>query len=137
MADQYFRYVDGVLKSYTAVEYEAAFGEVPTQPRPGDLTFGGRYPGDTNGTNEIDFITIATEGNAQDFGDLTDDVHESGALASQTRGINFGGETPSLTNVIEFVTIASTGNASDFGDLAAVVGDDPAGISDSHGGLAQ
>ena len=99
------------------------------------LTFGGRYPGDTNGTKEIDFITIATEGNAQDFGDLTIDVHESGALASSTRGINFGGETPSLTNVIEFVTIASAGDGTDFGDLLSVVGDDPAGCSDVHGGL--
>ena len=103
------------------------------------LTFGGRWANpsasDTDGVNEIDFITIATEGNAQDFGDLTAAVHESGAFAGTTRGFNFGGETPSLTNVIEFVTIASAGNASDFGDLAAVVGDDPAGISDSHGGI--
>ena len=99
------------------------------------LTFGGRYPGDTNGTTHIDFITIATEGNAIDFGDLTDDVHESGALASQTRGINFGGETPTLTKVIEFVNIATTGNAKNFGDLLSVVGDDPAGISDVHGGI--
>ena len=102
------------------------------------LTFGGRYPGQ-NGVNEIDYITIATEGNAQDFGDLTAAVHESGALASSTRGIHFGGETApasgALVNTIEFVTIASTGNATDFGDLAAVVGDDPAGCSDVHGGL--
>ena len=100
------------------------------------LTFGGRYPSDTNGTKEIDFITIATEGNAQDFGDLTDDIHESGALASQTRGINFGGETPDpLTKVIEFVNIATTGDAKNFGDLLSVVGDDPAGVSDVHGGI--
>ena len=105
------------------------------------LTFGGRWANpsasDTDGVNEIDFITIATEGNAQDFGDLTAAVHESGAFAGTTRGFNFGGETPSLINVIEFVTISSTGNGTDFGDLAVVVGDDPAGISDSHGGLAQ
>jgi len=102
------------------------------------LTFGGRYPGQT-GVNEIDFITIATEGNAQDFGDLTAAVHESGAFAGTTRGFNFGGESApasgALFNTIDFVTIASTGNASDFGDLLAVVGDDPAGISDSHGGI--
>ena len=104
------------------------------------LTFGGRYPGQT-GVNEIDFITIATEGNAQDFGDLTAAVHESGAFAGITRGFNFGGESApasgALFNTIDFVTIASTGNASDFGDLLAVVGDDPAGISDSHGGLGE
>ena len=102
------------------------------------LTFGGRYPGQ-NGVDEIDYITIATEGNAQDFGNLTAAVHESGALASSTRGIHFGGETApasgAMVNTIEFVTIATTGNATDFGDLAAVVGDDPAGCSDVHGGL--
>ena len=102
------------------------------------LTFGGRYPGQ-NGVDEIDYITIATEGNAQDFGNLTAAVHESGALASSTRGINFGGESApnsgSLFNTIDYVTIATTGNATDFGDLAAVVGDDPAGCSDVHGGL--
>ena len=104
------------------------------------LTFGGRWANpsasDTDGVKEIDFITIATEGNAQDFGDLTAAVHESGALASSTRGIHFGGETPDpLSNIIEFVTIATTGNATDFGDLPAAVGDDPAGCSDGHGGL--
>ena len=102
------------------------------------LTFGGRYPGQ-NGIDEIDFITIATEGNAQDFGDLTVANHESGALASSTRGINFGGETApnsgALLNVIEYVQISTGGDAADFGDLAAVVGDDPAGCSDVHGGL--
>ncbi len=102
------------------------------------LTFGGRYPGQ-NGVDEIDYITIATEGNAQDFGNLTAAVHESGALASSTRGINFGGESApasgALFNTIDYVTIATTGNATDFGDLLAVVGDDPAGCSDVHGGL--
>ena len=102
------------------------------------LTFGGRYPSQT-GTDEIDKITIATEGNAQDFGDLTVANHESGALASSTRGINFGGETApasgALLNVIEYVQISTGGDAADFGDLAAVVGDDPAGCSDVHGGL--
>jgi len=102
------------------------------------LTFGGRYPGQV-GVDEIDYITIATEGNAQDFGNLTAAVHESGALASSTRGINFGGESApasgALFNTIDYVTIATTGNATDFGDLLAVVGDDPAGCSDVHGGL--
>jgi len=102
------------------------------------LTFGGRYPGQS-GIDEIDFITIATEGNAQDFGDLRVALHESGALASSTRGINFGGETApasgALLNVIEYVQISTGGDAADFGDLLAVVGDDPAGCSDVHGGL--
>ena len=102
------------------------------------LTFGGSYTIQI-GTDEIDKITIATEGNAQDFGDLRVALHESGALASSTRGIHFGGETApnsgALVNTIEYVQISTGGDAADFGDLAAVVGDDPAGCSDVHGGL--
>ena len=43
MADQFFRYVDGVLKSFTSASYLTTFGELPTQPRSGDRLFGGRY----------------------------------------------------------------------------------------------
>ena len=77
-------------------------------------------PGD-NQTNIIEFVTIATEGNGTDFGDL-DTVHRrfgGGGHSSQTRGIITGGsgDSPGETNVIQFVTIASIGNATDFGDL--------------------
>ena len=42
------------------------------------------------------------------------------ACADSTRGVFFGGLTPSSkSNVIDFVTISSTGNATDFGDLTA------------------
>ena len=40
-----------------------------------------------------------------------------------------------MVNTIEYVQISTGGDAADFGDLAAVVGDDPAGCSDVHGGL--
>ena len=79
--------------------------------------FGGGYaPGDQN---TIDFITISTLGNAQDFGDLSTSKRQGGACSSSIRGIFAGGltPTPSNLNVIEFVTIASTGDAIDFGDL--------------------
>ena len=77
-------------------------------------------PGD-NQTNIIEFVTIATEGNGTDFGDL-DTVHRrfsGGGHSSETRGIITGGsgDSPGETNVIQFVTIASIGNATDFGDL--------------------
>ena len=75
---------------------------------------GGLAPGRTN---SIDYIQIQTQGNAQDFGDLTLARHSLAAAASATRGL-FGGGDPG-TNVINFVTIASTGDAVDFGDLVA------------------
>ena len=69
--------------------------------------------------NVIQYITIPTFGNSQDFGDLTNAPLTGGALADRTRGIYAGGEAPARTDVIQFVTIASTGNASDFGDLSS------------------
>jgi len=72
-------------------------------------------------TNIIDFITIATTGNASDFGDLISAGYTLGGTASSTRGVFAGGTVPGgKTNVIQYVTIASTGNALDFGDLTTV-----------------
>tara|TARA_B100000282_G_C31354242_1_gene319245 strand:- start:2 stop:544 length:543 start_codon:yes stop_codon:yes gene_type:complete len=68
-------------------------------------------------TNIIQFITIATTGNATDFGDLTEAKHNTSSLSSQTRGINAGGNPGSMSNVIVSVEIPTTGNATDFGDL--------------------
>jgi len=67
-------------------------------------------------TDVIDYITIATTGNAQDFGDLASAGYTKGGTASSTRGV-FAGGTPGNSNVIQYVTIGSTGNTSDFGDL--------------------
>ena len=95
---------------------------------------GGQFDNPYAQTDIIDFITIATEGNAQDFGDLAAARSHGSGLSNSIRGC-FAGGSPSKTNVIEFVTIASTGNASDFGDLS--VGRDRLGqgASDSHGGI--
>lgn len=71
-------------------------------------------------TNIIDFVTIATTGNASDFGDLISAGYSFGGTASSTRGVFAGGAVPGKTNVIQYVTIASTGNALDFGDLTTV-----------------
>ncbi len=71
--------------------------------------------------NVIDYFTIASTGNAADFGDLTVTRGATRGISSPTRGVFAGGTfTPSIVNTIDYVTIASTGNATDFGDLAAV-----------------
>ena len=70
---------------------------------------GGTTP---SNVNTIDFITIASTGDAVDFGDLTDVANQVGGVASPTRGIFFRPNTN-----LDFVTIASTGNAQEFGDL--------------------
>jgi hypothetical protein len=77
----------------------------------------------TTEVNTIDYITIATTGNATDFGDLTSQRYLGGGLSSPTRGINAGGGqiTVGAVNTIDYITIATTGNATDFGDLTSIV----------------
>ena len=82
----------------------------------------------------MQYITIATEGDTTDFGDLTGNRRDTAACASSTRGIVAGGKTPSYVNIIEYVEIASTGNATDFGDLTSTRAQ-MGGFSDVHGGL--
>ena len=74
-------------------------------------------PTGTARTNIIDYITISTLGNAQDFGDRTHSSDTCAGAASATRGVIAGGYAGSETDVIEFVTISSLGDALDFGDL--------------------
>ena len=84
----------------------------------------GVYVGGNNNTpspstqyNRIDFVTIATTGNTQDFGDLTGVTSIAEGTSSNTRGIIRHGQSgPTHTNTIDFITIASAGNAIDFGD---------------------
>jgi len=70
--------------------------------------------------NAIEYITISTTGNSNDFGDLTEERYYAGGTDS---GINdraiFFGATPA-TDTIDFVTISTTGNAHFFGNLTQV-----------------
>ena len=67
----------------------------------------------------MEYITIASEGDSTDFGNLTvgrNNINNS-CCASTTRGITWGGGTSSGTsNVIDYCTILTAGNATDFGD---------------------
>jgi len=74
--------------------------------------------GSNPGTDVIEFLTISTLGNSQDFGDLTVSAKAQSGAASRTRGLFAAGDSPN-TNRIDFITIASTGNAQDFGDVAS------------------
>jgi len=95
----------------------------------------GGGPGPSAKSNTIEYITMSTLGNSQDFGDLTDSMLQPSGCASATRGVFAGGSgTPSNTNIIQYVTIASTGNATDFGDLLAAISQTTA-VSDTNGGL--
>ena len=84
--------------------------------------------------NTMEFITISTLGDSQDFGDMTGVASRGGALSSRTRGLRAGGQNPSTINVIEFITIATTGNAIDFGGVSTTFRYG-GGISNSTRGL--
>ena len=71
--------------------------------------------------NTIEFITIATLGNSQDFGDLTSTASNTASSSNSVRAIRLG-KWPT-NDMIDFVTIATLGDAIDFGDLAASVYD--------------
>ena len=70
--------------------------------------------------NIIDYITIASTGNAQDFGDTTVARGGTNGVSSPTRGVFGGGQTPTKLNIVDFVTISTLGDAQDFGDLTVV-----------------
>jgi hypothetical protein len=69
-------------------------------------------------TNTIQYITIASTGNAVDFGDTTVTRNQLAGVGSSTRAVFCGGTTGTSTNVMDYVAIDSTGNATDFGDLS-------------------
>ena len=100
-------------------------------------TIRGLSAGGSPSTNLIEFVTIATEGNAQDFGDLHSATvtGKNGVVSSATRGI-FSGFYPAQTARMDFVTIMSAGNAQDFGDMTATWYYH-GGCSDSNGGIGE
>ena len=83
------------------------------------LSMGGQvFPADIN---KIDFVTIPTLGDAQDFGDLSETRTQSAGLGSRVRGFCCGGlDSPSnYRNTIDSHEFDSTGTFIDFGNLTA------------------
>ena len=86
-------------------------------------------------SNTIEYITLATLGNADDFGDITgSNNHALGAgFGSPTRGVIAGG-SPASTD-IQFITISTLGNTTDFGDLVMGSIREAAGTSNCTRGI--
>ena len=97
------------------------------------VTVGSRISGLSNSTrgvvaghaleeNKMTYITIATDAQGVDFGNLTVGRTATSSFSHATRGIFAGGSTDSLdnpTDVVDYITIANAGNAADFGNLSA------------------
>ena len=85
--------------------------------------------------NNINYITIATTGNAIDFGDASIVNSFSSGMGSSTRGVfKLGRGNPTFTDQIDYVTFSSGGGASDFGTDAGISQDSSAPFADSTRG---
>ena len=101
------------------------------------INFHGQAPGSPGHSNTIDYTTIATLGNAVDFGDSSVAHRIHTASSSPTRVVKAGGFDPSSnteTNLMEYVQIMTTGNTIDFGDLNNASRSGTA-CTNGHGGL--
>ena len=101
--------------SYTSRAYHATGGDTSY----GIMAGGGS---DNAGAhNYIQYITYASAGNAQDFGDLTRTAAKFGGCSDATRSVFCGGShetggSGNKDNTIDYVTTQTPGNATDFGD---------------------
>ncbi len=103
--------------------YSASSGSVTPALQRG--VFGGGLAGG-NYSNVMQYVNIASTGNAIDFGDLNyDGTGGTSACSSATRGVFGGGYVNGRTNTMDYITIATTGNAVNFGSLALPSGDSP------------
>ena len=88
----------------------------------------------TDSTSEVmDFITIASAGNAADFGDLQSGRNSTGAVSDSVRGLFIKGSGP--VDTIDFITISTKGNARDFGE-GTKANDGVGGASNGSRGLS-
>jgi len=80
----------------------------------------GRVTASETRVDTLEYITVASTGDSQDFGDLSLARGEAGGVSDGTNGDFIGGErhtTAARLGIIDTITIASTGNASDVADI--------------------
>ena len=117
--------------TYSSTGDSTDFGDLTTSVagyRPSGLSnatravrAGGSNDPSVGGVNVIDFFTMASSGNAVDFGDTTlAKLRYGTGIASPTRGIiMWGSNHPANVNTMEFITIATQSNSVDFGDMSS------------------
>ena len=94
-----------------------------TQSSTRGILAGNYTPSSPNTSDIIQYLTIATLGNTQDFGDLTESGrHSASGTSNGVRAVFAAGThlSPGSNNTMDYVTIASTGDAIDFGDLGSI-----------------
>ena len=109
-----------------------SYGNAGNSSTRGIICSGDAASGDDN---ELSYITLASKGDAIDFGDSIDTTAGSGGAgtSNQIRGV-YRPASGNTDAALETVLIATLGNSTAFGDLNAgrrVYGS----LSDAHGGL--
>ena len=61
----------------------------------------GVFGGDSSRSTTVQFITIASKGDASDYADLTVGRSYLGGTSAGEKGVFAGGKTPSMTNTID------------------------------------
>ena len=106
----------GHLEYYNGVEWTEVLVKETAGISGRGIFAGGNTP---TITNTIDYVTIASIGDAIDFGDLSTGRDVSAGCASRTRGIIAGGYNGSELSSIDYIEIASLGDAQNFGNLVS------------------
>ena len=97
--------------------------------------FAGKFD-DSSNNGTIDYVTISSQGNATDYGDLTSSIYFYGGMnSSHRRWIYFGGAPGNPTNQMQYGEIASTGNGVDFGNLTESTHYNPSGVGNRTRGV--
>jgi hypothetical protein len=97
---------------------------------------GGRVAPAGGYSDVMDYISVSTLGDAQDFGDLAAArAYIAGGCASGTKGILFGGANGPLVNTIDKFIFASTGSRGDFGDTSPAAAGNAGGHSNGTRGV--
>ena len=119
-----FKWSDGInfVTKAVTIEYNPAGGGGGVWYGVRGLSMGGsRQSNPSPATDIIEYITITTPGNAQDFGDLLTNTSDAEACGNGTRALYMGGSPPSgiyaEAAVIQYVTTATLGDAINFGNL--------------------
>ena len=104
--------IESQIKALKEADNSLEITLITSSPRPSFIDSSIKYIQ----IKELDYITISTLGNAQDFGDVTQSRYQLDSTSNRTdeRGVSGGG---SGFNIIDYITISTPGNAQDFGDL--------------------
>ena len=125
--------VDGYTKINSPGVMYFPTGDTAQRGR-GTALYGGGYK-TPNSITAIDYLSIQSGGQTQEWGNLSTTQLASGAAcSSSTRWVTAGGWTGANNNAIEYVTFTTQGNSLEFGDL--VVGRrNTAAVSNSTRGI--